>query len=85
MYIMNGGYTPIWSNWGVTQGIIKPPLVMVEAESFVEFGSRKDKFESSKLKEMSNGGGGHGEDVNGNCGNVKNGGNEKPHNGKWNS
>ncbi|MBA0798973.1 hypothetical protein Gohar_009516, partial [Gossypium harknessii] len=41
---------------------------MVKAESFVELGSRKDKFEYSKPKEMSNGRGDHkeGQDRNGN-------------------
>lgn len=60
---------------------------MVEVESFVELGSRKDKFESSKPKEMGNGGGDHekeGQVKNGNNDNGKNDGNGKPHNGKWN-
>lgn len=44
---------------------------------------RKNKFESSKPKETGNSGGDHEEDGNRNNDNGKNGGNEKPSNGKW--
>ncbi|KAG8474172.1 hypothetical protein CXB51_034125 [Gossypium anomalum] len=56
---------------------------VVKAESFIEFGLRKDKFESSKPKEKSNCGGNHEEDGNENGGNSKNDSNGKPPNGKW--
>ncbi|MBA0650166.1 hypothetical protein Goklo_017622, partial [Gossypium klotzschianum] len=56
---------------------------MAEVESFVELGLRKYKFDSSKTKKMSNDGGDHEGDRNGNGGNGKNGGNEKPPNRKW--
>lgn len=44
---------------------------MVEAQSFVELGSKKDKFKSSKPKEKGNGGEDHEEEqiTNGNSGN----------------
>ncbi|KAK5803447.1 hypothetical protein PVK06_031092 [Gossypium arboreum] len=56
----------------------------IEAEFFVELDLKKDKFESSKPKETSNGGGGHWKerDKNDNDGNGKSNGYEKPCNGK---
>ncbi|KAK5840380.1 hypothetical protein PVK06_009279 [Gossypium arboreum] len=57
---------------------------ITEADSFVEVGTRKDKFEFSKPKETSNSRGGYKEehDRNVNSGNSKNGGKGKPPNGK---
>ncbi|KAK5824855.1 hypothetical protein PVK06_019640 [Gossypium arboreum] len=59
------------------QDIIELTVAIVEVESFIELGLKKDKFKSSKPKETSDGGGEHEEDGNGN------GGNRKPPNGKW--
>ncbi|MBA0777543.1 hypothetical protein Gotri_005554 [Gossypium trilobum] len=44
------------------QGITELNVAMAKVEPFVELDSRKDKFESSKLKEMENGGGNHEEE-----------------------
>ncbi|KAH1057061.1 hypothetical protein J1N35_035126 [Gossypium stocksii] len=44
------------------QSITELNIAMAEIESFVELDSRKDKFESSKHKEMGNGGGNHEEE-----------------------
>ncbi|MFQ6621843.1 hypothetical protein Gotur_002517 [Gossypium turneri] len=65
------------------QGIIEITIAMTEVESFIELGLKKDKFKSSKPKEIDNGGRNHEEDGNENGGNVKNCGNGKPPNGKW--
>lgn len=62
------------------QGITELTIAITDAESFVELGPRKDKFETSKPKETDNGGGDHKEerDKNDNGDNGKNGGN-----GNW--
>ncbi|KAH1128661.1 hypothetical protein J1N35_000039 [Gossypium stocksii] len=68
------------------QGIIELTIAIAKVKSFVELCLMEDKFESSKPKETDNGAGNHEEEgqvENGNYGNCKNGGNEKPHNGKW--
>ncbi|MBA0816662.1 hypothetical protein Gohar_001299 [Gossypium harknessii] len=60
-------------------------LTMVETESFVELGPKKDKFETHKPKETDNDGVEYEDDgqvKNGNSGNGKNGGNRKPYNVK---
>ncbi|MBA0741645.1 hypothetical protein Gogos_014780 [Gossypium gossypioides] len=61
------------------QGITKLTIAITEAESFVELGPRKDKFETSNPKETGNGEGDHEEerDKNDNGDNGKNGGNRK--------
>ncbi|KAH1047515.1 hypothetical protein J1N35_038299 [Gossypium stocksii] len=65
-------------------GIKELTKATIEVESFVKLGYRKDKFDSSKPKEMRNGGGNHDEehDKNNNDGNAMNGGNIKPQNEK---
>lgn len=65
-------------------GIKEFTKAMSKAKSFVELGSRNDKFESSKPKETYNDGGNHKEeqDKNDIGGNGKNGGTEKPQNRK---
>ncbi|MBA0647839.1 hypothetical protein Goklo_015652, partial [Gossypium klotzschianum] len=57
-------------------------VAVAEAESFIELGLKKDKFEFSKPKETGNGRGDHEEDGNKNNRNGKNDGNERLHNGK---
>ncbi|MBA0846031.1 hypothetical protein Goarm_023075 [Gossypium armourianum] len=68
----------------VTKGINELTKATIEAESFVKLGCKKDKFDSFKSKEMSNGGGNHEEehDKNNNDGSAMNGVNMKPHNEK---
>ncbi|MBA0812626.1 hypothetical protein Gohar_026575 [Gossypium harknessii] len=68
----------------VYKGINELTKATIEAESFVKLGCKKDKFDSFKLKEMSNGGGNHEEehDKNNNDGSAMNGVNMKPHNEK---
>ncbi|KAK5775194.1 hypothetical protein PVK06_043063 [Gossypium arboreum] len=60
----------IWSMLKITLGL----------KSLIELVPRKEKFESSKTKETSNGRGNH--EVDGNE-NDKNGGNKRPYNGMW--
>ncbi|MBA0610759.1 hypothetical protein Godav_011554 [Gossypium davidsonii] len=60
--------------------IIELTIIMAKPESFIELGSRKDKFESSKPKETGNGRRDHDEeqDKNGNGDNSKNNGDDEP-------
>ncbi|KAH1047806.1 hypothetical protein J1N35_038590 [Gossypium stocksii] len=73
--------TKPWVKQELSRQVITELIIaMTEVGSFIEFGLRKYKFESSKPKEMGNGGGNHEEDGNGN---GENGGNGKPLNRKW--
>ncbi|MBA0814482.1 hypothetical protein Gohar_020312 [Gossypium harknessii] len=72
------------ANLGSSMRDVRKPLKIVKGRTDEwSLLSSLDKFEFSKPKEKSNGGGYHKEDGNSNGSNGKNGGKGKPHNGNW--